>query len=224
MNHCDVLVTKVLPEGMHNHDAFGQSASFHLVADRLIPTRLGTNIWAFVDWHDGAEASLQMQNLIRSHPMTARAKVIMVLDQPDLASGQKAMSLGADGYLVGPLDRGKIIDRLLVEQQGGRHEAQRHRIALGDLLVDVSAFAVRWKGQPIPLSRTELLLLRHLVERCCQVTTRQELIAALGKPADSIALRTIDIWIGRIRRALAKAGVTYDLRSVRSVGYVLDER
>ena len=61
------------------------------------------------------------------------------------------------------------------------------------------------------------------MEHPARVFTRQQLISALGKQEPPIDERTVDVWIGRLRRALRAAGVTYELRTVRSLGYVLDE-
>ena len=56
-----------------------------------------------------------------------------------------------------------------------------------------------------------------------RVFTRSQLIAALGKHATPIDERTVDVWIGRLRRALRIAGAGDMLRTVRSLGYVLDQ-
>lgn len=69
----------------------------------------------------------------------------------------------------------------------------------------------------------EFRLLRYFVEHPSRVFTRQQLILALGKQEQPMDERTVDVWVGRLRRALRAAGVTYDLRTVRSLGYVFDE-
>ena len=68
----------------------------------------------------------------------------------------------------------------------------------------------------------EFRLLRFLVEHPGRVFTRQQLIQALGKHDAPIDERTVDVWVGRLRRALVNHGVAHELRTVRSLGYVLD--
>jgi two-component system phosphate regulon response regulator PhoB len=56
------------------------------------------------------------------------------------------------------------------------------------------------------------------------VHTRSSLIAQLGKDCRSIDERTVDVWVGRLRRTLRKQGVTVPLRTVWSIGYVYDSQ
>ena len=95
-------------------------------------------------------------------------------------------------------------------------------IELGSLTVDLAAFQARWKNKPIALQPTELRLLRSLAEHPGRVFTRSQLITALGKLDPPIDERTVDVWIGRLRRALRAAGAEQQLRTVRQLGYVLD--
>lgn len=69
----------------------------------------------------------------------------------------------------------------------------------------------------------EFRLLRYFIEHPGRVFTRLQLMAALGKQEPPVDERTVDVWIGRLRRALRKAGAGEPLRTVRSLGYILDE-
>jgi two-component system phosphate regulon response regulator PhoB len=89
--------------------------------------------------------------------------------------------------------------------------------------IDIAAFQARWHGKPIPLMPNEFRLLRYFVEHPGRVFTRSQLIAALGKHDGPIDERTVDVWVGRLRRALRVAGAGDMLRTVRSLGYVLDQ-
>jgi two-component system phosphate regulon response regulator PhoB len=68
----------------------------------------------------------------------------------------------------------------------------------------------------------EFRLLRFFVEHPGRVFTRAQLITALGKQEPPIDERTVDVWIGRLRRAMRAAGAGDLLRTVRSLGYVFD--
>jgi two-component system phosphate regulon response regulator PhoB len=91
------------------------------------------------------------------------------------------------------------------------------------LSVNIAAFRARIDGKPVDLMPNEFRLLRFLVEHPGRVFTRSQLIAALGKQDPPIDERTVDVWIGRLRRALRSAGGGDMLRTVRSLGYVLDQ-
>ena len=81
----------------------------------------------------------------------------------------------------------------------------------------------RWKDRPIGLMPNEFRLLRYLMEQPGHVFSRAQLIAALGKNEQPIDERTVDAWVSRLRRSLREAGAGYPLRTVRSLGYVLDK-
>ncbi|MGL5837484.1 MAG: winged helix-turn-helix domain-containing protein [Sphingorhabdus sp.] len=91
-----------------------------------------------------------------------------------------------------------------------------------DLLVDTVAMLVRYRGQRIIFAPNEFRLLAHFTANPDRVFTRGALIDALGKHQKGIDERTVDVWIGRIRRVLKGRGVPDRLRTVRSMGYVYD--
>ncbi|RIV76074.1 response regulator [Pelagerythrobacter aerophilus] len=167
-------------------------------------------------------AGLEMCRRLRADPRTAAAHVTMVLESDDMEDRRRALRAGADDYMIGPLDRMSVLDRVLAlhSHQRKRHHAQR--IDLGDLTIDLAAQQARWSGKPISLRPNELRLLRFFAENPNQVLSRAELIAGLGKVDPPIDERTVDVWIGRLRRALKTAGADSLLRTVRSLGYVLD--
>lgn len=96
------------------------------------------------------------------------------------------------------------------------------RAELGCMVVDFVAHRACWMGKPIYLGPGELRLLGHFVANPDRVFSRADLIARLGKDCGSIDERTVDVWIGRLRRALREHGVPDQLRTVWSVGYVFD--
>jgi two-component system, OmpR family, phosphate regulon response regulator PhoB len=96
------------------------------------------------------------------------------------------------------------------------------RVELGNLVVDFAAFRARWKNRPIELGPNEFRLLGHFACQPDRVHSRTSLIAQLGKDCQSIDERTVDVWVGRLRRALRKQGISIPLRTVWSLGYVYD--
>ena len=92
----------------------------------------------------------------------------------------------------------------------------------GELAIDPVAFAVRFRGQVLALRPNEFRLLLHFVTHPDQVFSRASIIEHLGKDSGLLDERTVDVWTGRLRRALRGYGVPDPLRTVRSLGYVLD--
>jgi two-component system phosphate regulon response regulator PhoB len=179
-------------------------------------------MWAFVDWVMPDLAGLEMCRRLRADPRTADAHVTMVLEEDDAEDRRRALRAGADDYVIGPLTRTAVLDRVLALQSRGseRHAAQRFE--LGALTIDMAALQARWAGEPISLRPNEFRLLRFLAENPNRVLTRDDLIAGLGKREPPIDERTVDVWIGRLRRSIKAAGGGNPLRTVRSLGYVFD--
>lgn len=222
MDVVNIFLTDELGESLedfiHNDQRF--------IFDRLDssgPRRLVEGpMWAFVDWVMDDLAGLEMCRRLRADARTADAHVTMVLEADDIEDRRRALKAGADDYMVGPLDRTAVLDRVLAlqSQQQQRHATQRFE--LGELTIDMAALQARWAGEPVSLRPNEFRLLRYFAENPNRVLSRIDLIEGLGKQEPPIDERTVDVWIGRLRRALKAAGAGNPLRTVRSVGYVFD--
>jgi two-component system phosphate regulon response regulator PhoB len=179
-------------------------------------------MWAFVDWVMPTISGLEMCRRLRADPRTADAHVTMVLEEDDAEDRRRALRAGADDYLVGPLSRTAVLDRVLALQSRGAERHATRRFEAGALTIDMAALQARWAGEPIVLRPNEFRLLRFFAENPNRVLTREDLISGLGKREPAIDERTVDVWIGRLRRAIKAAGGGNPLRTVRSLGYVFD--
>ena len=179
-------------------------------------------IWIFVDWVMDDLAGLEMCRRLRADQRTAEAHVTMVLESDDADDRRRALKAGADDYMVGPLDRTRVLDRILALQGDPQPRHATQRFERGPLTIDLSALQARWLGKPVTLRPNEFRLLRFFADNPNQVLSREQLIVGLGKQEPAIDERTVDVWIGRLRRALKQAGAGNPLRTVRSLGYVFD--
>ena len=180
-------------------------------------------LWAFVDWVLPDMSGLELCRRLRCDPGTASAHITIVLEEDDQDDRKRALRTGADDYIVGPLTRTMLLDRVLSGNMTEVAEANGRKVSLGELIIDIPAFQARWQGKAISLMPNEFRLLRYFVEHPGRVFTRTQLISALGKQEPAIDERTVDVWIGRLRRALKAAGAGNPLRTVRSLGYVFDQ-
>jgi two-component system phosphate regulon response regulator PhoB len=179
-------------------------------------------MWAFIDWVMDDLAGLEMCRRLRADARTADAHITMVLESDDAEDRRRALRAGADDYVVGPLTRTAVLDRVLALQARGAERHATQRFEAGSLSIDMASLQARWNGEPIPLRPNEFRLLRFFAENPNRVLTREDLISGLGKREPPIDERTVDVWIGRLRRAIKAAGGGNPLRTVRSMGYVFD--
>ena len=222
MRQIDILLTGELAGGQDNFSHGDLRVVFHTWQGNAPLPLLDGRPWAFVDWVLPELSGLELCRRLRCDTQTEQAHVTMVLEEDEPETKRRALRAGADDYIVGPIDRGLVLDRVLSVQLP-EPEAPGRTLKLGNLSLDLSALQARWKDRPIGLMPNEFRLLRYLMEQPGHVFSRAQLIAALGKNEQPIDERTVDAWVSRLRRSLREAGAGYPLRTVRSLGYVLDK-
>lgn len=179
--------------------------------------------WCFVDWLLPETSGLEIVRRLRESGPTRTAHITMVFEEADSEERRRALKAGADDYMIGPLDAHRLLDRMAqYERVGNLPIPGRSRLECGDLAIDLSAHQLRYRGNPVPLRPNEFNLLVHFMEHPDQVFSRTALIDRLGKNGEAIDERTVDVWVGRLRRSLALHGAPDPLRTVRAMGYVLD--
>jgi two-component system, OmpR family, phosphate regulon response regulator PhoB len=222
MRQIDILLTSDLDGGTQGFIHDEVEIRFHHVADlRDLPLLEGA-VWAFVDWVLPEMSGLEVCRRLRADPITADAHITIILDEDDQDARRRALRHGADDYIMGPVNRTDVLDRVMSLNILDDEDGVARIIQQGDLTINVAAHQACWKGSPIPLMPNELRLLRYFVEHPGRVFSRPQLIAAMGKQEPPLDERTVDVWIGRLRRALRAAGAGNPLRTVRSLGYVYD--
>jgi len=222
MRHIDILITNELDGGIAPFTHGDLQVAFHKLDRSGDLPLLDGALWAFVDWVLPEISGLELCRRLRCDPLTAQAHVTMILEEDDQEARRRALRTGADDYMVGPINRAALLDRVLSLKLNEPGEGALRALALGGLTIDLAAFQARWHGKPVPLMPNEFRLLRYFVEHPGRVFTRSQLISALGKQEPAVDERTVDVWIGRLRRALRAAGAGNPLRTVRSLGYVFD--
>ncbi len=185
---------------------------------RLIEGR----VCVFIDWVLEDLSGLEMCRRLRADPRTGDAHITLVLEEDDAEAKRRALRAGADDYLLGPVDRATVLDRVLAMQNGAAAPSATQILTTGPLEIDIAALQARWAGAAIALRPNEFRLLRFLAENPDRVLTRHDLIAGLGKQEPPIDERTVDVWIGRLRRALRRAGAGEPVRTIRALGYAYD--
>lgn len=222
MRRIDILVTSELDGGMAPflHDQF-ELVFHHWDELGQLPLIEGA-LWVFADWMLPDMSGLEVCRRLRADPLTANAHITMILEDDDMDDRKRALRSGADDYMIGPASRTAILDRILAVGVQPQVEGGEALVTHGNLVIDIAAFRARWRGKSIDVMPNEFRLLRYFAEHPGRVFTRAQLIAALGKQQQPIDERTVDVWIGRLRRALKAVGAGNPLRTVRSLGYVFD--
>ena len=187
----------------------------------LPPTQIPSGkVWGFVDWLCPTMSGLELCRRLRKADATRHAHLTMVLEEPNQEAKRRALLAGADDYLVGPLDALRMLER--IDSLGAKDAPARALLVHGSITIDPAAHQIRVDGKPVPMRPNEFRLLVHFMEHPDQVFSRSALIDRLGKDGEALDERTVDVWVGRLRRSLAAYGAPDPLRTVRALGYVMD--
>lgn len=184
----------------------------------------GSSGWIFIDWLLPEMSGLELCRRLRSDDTVGpNLRIVMVLapDRSEVDS-KRALSTGADDYMLGPLTRHRVLDRVMGIAPSGTQGTKAHRLSAGKLVVDPLALRASWDNQILNLPMREFHVLQFMAQNPDRVLTRDEIVEAIAGSDATIDPRTVDVWVLRIRRALEEVGAGRHLRTIRQVGYAFD--
>lgn len=217
-----VLLTTERPDLVEAAQAAVPGVEVHLMASGPFIGRLDGAIYCVVDWLLPQMSGMEMCRKLREYPATAHSHITLVLDDDDAEAKRRALGAGADDYLVGPLTPERLAEKLREHWSNPNQTHGATVLSLGDLTMDLVAHRVTWRGKQISLMPNQFRLLAHFLTHPNQVFTRNSLIAFVSKDGEVSDERTVDVWVKRLRRAFRSQGAPDPVRTVHSVGYVLD--
>jgi len=175
-----------------------------------------------LDWMLPRLSGLELCRQIRRAPAWRDLPVIMLTARGEEGDRVRGLDSGADDYVVKPFSTSELIARLKAVIRRARPSASAEILRLNDLALDVSAHRVTRDGTPVHLGPTEYRLLHFLLERPGRVFSREQLLDAVWGRDAEVELRTVDVHVRRLRKALNDGGRSDLIRTVRSAGYALD--
>ena len=176
-----------------------------------------------LDWMLPRVSGIEVCRQIRRTPAWRDLPVIMLTARGEEGDRVRGLDSGADDYVVKPFSPNELIARLRAVIRRARPAAAAETLRFSDLALDLSAHKVARGGKPVHLGPTEFRLLRFLMERPGRVFSREQLLDAVWGRDAEVELRTVDVHIRRLRKALNGGGRTDVIRTVRAAGYALDE-
>jgi two-component system phosphate regulon response regulator PhoB len=175
-----------------------------------------------LDWMVENLSGIEVCRRLRRMSDTANVPIIMLTARGEEEDRVRGLETGADDYVTKPFSPRELIARVNAVLRRVRPALAGEVLSFGDLEMDTVAHKVRRGGELIALGPTEFRLLRHLLEHPGWVFSRERLLDSVWGQDSDIELRTVDVHIRRLRKAINGEGHRDIIRTVRSAGYALD--
>ncbi|MBU1345443.1 MAG: phosphate regulon transcriptional regulator PhoB [Alphaproteobacteria bacterium] len=175
-----------------------------------------------LDWMLPKVSGIEVCRRLRGRPETRNLPVIMLTARGEESDRVRGLDTGADDYLTKPFSMTELIARIRAVLRRIRPGLADDRVGHGDIVIDRVAHRVRRAGKEVHLGPTEFRLLDHFMRHPGRVFSREQLLDAVWGSDVYVEARTVDVHVGRLRKALNVEESANPIRTVRSAGYSLD--
>ncbi len=190
--------------------------------EALIVAKEETPDLILLDWMLPLMSGVEVCRRMRRMPDLGETPIIMLTARGEESDKVRGLESGADDYVTKPFSPAELIARIRAALRRTQPGLTSEVLVFEDLIMDVSTHRVKRGGREVHLGPTEFRLLRHLLQHPGRVFSREQLLDAVWGRNVYVELRTVDVHIRRLRKAI-NAGEQIDLiRTVRSAGYALD--
>lgn len=176
-----------------------------------------------LDWMLPGVSGLEICRRLRAREATRTLPVIMLTARGEEGERVRGLSVGADDYVVKPFSVPELMARVRSLLRRSRPERVAEKLAAGDLELDRQTRRVRRGSRDVHLGPTEFRLLEYLLEKPGRVFSRGQMLDGVWGQSVEIDERTVDVHVGRLRKALSRGRERDPIRTVRGAGYAFDE-
>ena len=177
-----------------------------------------------LDWMLPEISGIELCRRLRVRTETARVPIIMLTARGEEEERVRGLTTGADDYIVKPFSVPELIARVQSLLRRANPNLVTEALKVGDLELDRTTHRVRRASRDIHLGPTEYRLLEYLMRNPGRVYSREQLLDGVWGNDVYVDERTVDVHIGRLRRAINRGKDPDPIRTVRGAGYAFDER
>jgi two-component system, OmpR family, phosphate regulon response regulator PhoB len=174
-----------------------------------------------LDWMLPRLSGIEVCRRLKQRSETRGIPVLMLSARGEEGDRVRGLETGADDYVVKPFSLAELLARVRVQLRRVRPSTVGVVLEVGDLVLDAETHRVHRAGVAVTLAPTEYRLLSALMERAGRVWTREALLDRVWGRDIYVDARTVDVHVGRLRKALVRAGGGDPIRTVRGTGYSL---
>ncbi len=177
-----------------------------------------------LDWMLPGLSGIELCRRLRNRPETERLPIVMLTARGEESERIRGLQTGADDYVVKPFSTPELMARVRAILRRARPELVSTVLKAGDLEIDRETHRVRRSGREIHLGPTEYRLLEFLMQSPGRVYSREQLLDGVWGMDVYVDERTVDVHIGRLRKAINRTRDRDPIRTVRGAGYAFDDQ
>jgi two-component system phosphate regulon response regulator PhoB len=177
-----------------------------------------------LDWMLPGLSGIELCRRLRARPETRQLPIIMLTARGEETDRIRGLSTGADDYVVKPFSLPELMARVKAILRRTAPDRMAEVLKIGDIELDRAAHKVTRGLRQVRLGPTEFRLLEFLMESSGRVLSRAQLLDGVWGRDAFVDERTVDVHIGRLRKALIRGNERDPIRTVRSAGYVFGDR
>jgi two-component system phosphate regulon response regulator PhoB len=187
-----------------------------IVADEVKPDLV------LLDWMLPKAPGIEVCRRLRARQETRNTPIVMLTARDEESDRIRGLDTGADDYLAKPFSMTELFARLRAVMRRIRPGLAEDKLKAGDIIMDRVAHRVKRGPREVHLGPTEFRILEHLMQNPGRVFSREQLLDSVWGSDVYVEARTVDVHIGRLRKALNESEEHDPIRTVRSAGYALD--
>ena len=174
-----------------------------------------------LDWMMPKLSGLELCRRIKSSAKTKNTPIIMLSARSEEVDRIRGLDIGADDYVSKPYSIKELLARIKGQIRRVREAAVAEKLSFDGIELDMETYRVTRSGENIKRGPIEFKLLATFLEKPGKVWSRDALLDRVWGRDIYVDTRTVDVHIGRLRRALCKNGEEDLVRTVRGAGYAL---
>ena len=176
-----------------------------------------------LDWMMPKMSGIDVCRTLRSRSETRQIPIIILSARSEDSDKSLGLDTGADDYISKPFSPKELISRVKALLRRARPALVNDILQHNDLTLSLSEMKVTYKNNTVKLGPKEFKLLTLLMERPGHIFSRGKLLDLVWGHGVYVEERTVDVHIGRLRKALNRGKDADPIRTVHGVGYSLDE-
>lgn len=174
-----------------------------------------------LDWMMPNLSGIEVCRRLKIRSETRSIPIIMLSARSEEVDRVRGLETGADDYVIKPYSVIELMARVRSQLRRVRPSATGERLEYEDIILDATSHRVNRGGAELRLGPTEFRLLSTFMEKPGRVFSREQLLDRVWGRDIYVDTRTVDVHIGRLRKALTQHGGSDPLRTVRGAGYAL---